>query len=123
MNAVPASERDALISGTHVFAGTPLMLASTLVQFAPPSRVTCTRPSSVPAQTTPRSIGLGASAMIVVKFSAPVTSKVRPPLFACCCHSFLFEVRSGLMVVHDSPRFADLCTNWLPKYTPFGSNG
>jgi hypothetical protein len=82
MKAVPLPWREALISGTHVFAGTPLMFASTLVQFAPPSRVTCTRPSSVPAQITPRSIGLGAMVMIVVKFSAAVTSGVSPPLRA-----------------------------------------
>src|SRR3990170_3699757 len=115
MNAVAALWREALISGTHVFAGTPLRLASTLVQVAPPSRVTCTRPSSVPAQITLRSVGLGARVMIVVKFSADVTSGVRPPVLSWFCHSLRFVVRSGLMFVHDSPRFVDLCTYWLPK--------
>ena len=51
---------------------------------------------------------------MVVKFSAPVTSGVRPPLRFWCCHSGLFVVRSGLIVVQVSPRSVDRWTNWLP---------
>ena len=83
--------------GIQVLAGTPGTFFSTLVQVLPPSRVTCRRPSSVPTQITPFCSGLGAMAMMVVKFSAPLTSRVRPPLSSCCCHSGLLVVRSGLI--------------------------
>ena len=53
-------------------------------------------------------------AMIVVKFSALLTSGVRPPLSSCFCHSGLLVVRSGLIVVQVSPRSVDLWRNWLP---------
>ncbi len=51
---------------------------------------------------------------MVVKFSAALTSKVRPPLFCCCCHSGLSVVRSGLITVQLAPRSVDLWTYWLP---------
>ena len=41
------------------------MLAVTLVQFLPPSRVTWTRPSSLPAQSRPFSLGDSAMAKMV----------------------------------------------------------
>jgi hypothetical protein len=98
-----------------VFAGTPRTFFSTLVQVLPPSRVTCSRPSSEPAQITPRSTGLGARAIRVVKFSAPVASIVMPPERSCLCQSGLSVVRSGLMTVQVSPRSVVLWTYWLPK--------
>ncbi len=51
--AVPASCGDGVIIGTQVPGGTPLARPSMRVQFWPPSRVTCTRPSSVPTQIVP----------------------------------------------------------------------
>ncbi len=42
-------------------------------------------------------------AIRVVKFSAPVTSVVRPPERSCFCQSGLFVVRSGLMTLQVSP--------------------
>jgi hypothetical protein len=62
-----------------------------------------------------RSIALGAMVMMVVKFSAEVTSGVMPPVRSWFCHSLRLVVRSGLMAVQESPRFVDLCTYWLPK--------
>ena len=50
-----------------------------------------------------------------MKFSAAVTSNVRPPVSACFCHSALFVVRSGLITVQVSPRSVDRWTNWLPR--------
>ena len=44
---------DAVIIGTQPFSGAPLVRSSIRVQVPPPSRVTCTRPSSVPAQRVP----------------------------------------------------------------------
>ena len=85
-----------------------------LVQCPPPSRVTWTRPSSVPAQSKPRFRVDGAIAVIVVKLSAPPASGVRPPLPAWRCHSGLFVVRSGLMTRQLSPRSVERWTNWLP---------
>ncbi len=101
--------------GTHVLSGTPRMRSMTLVQVAPPSRVTCTLPSSVPTQITPRSTGLGAMVMMVVWFSAPVASRVSPPLSPARCFSGSFVVRSGEMISHVFPPSLVLCTNWLPK--------
>ena len=68
----------------------------------------------MPTQITPCCSGLGAMARMVVKFSAPLASGVRPPLFVCCCHSGLSVVRSGLITVQVSPRSVDLWTYWLP---------
>ena len=53
-------------------------------------------------------------AMMVVWFSAAVTSIVSPPDSSCFCFSGSFVVRSGLMIVQLSPRSADLWRNWLP---------
>ena len=52
--------------------------------------------------------------MMVVKFSAPEASMVSPPLSVCFCHAGLSVVRSGLMIVQESPRSVDLWTYWLP---------
>ncbi len=75
----------------------------TSVQLRPSSRVTCTRPSSVPAQMTPGVTGDSAIVMSVAWVSACVTSRVRPPL-----SGFVKAVsavdRSGLMISQVSPR-------------------
>src|SRR4030095_6957657 len=112
--AEAASYFDGRMCGIQVLAGTPGTFFSTLVQAAPPSRVTGSRASAVSTQITPFCLALGAMAMIVVKFSAAVTSGVRPPLFDCCCHSLLSVVRSGLITVQLAPRSVDLWTYWLP---------
>src|SRR4051795_11919149 len=65
-----ASKFDACRRDTHKPGGTPGMLPVTFVHDLPPSRVTCTLPSSVPAQITLRSFGDSLSATIVPYVSA-----------------------------------------------------
>ena len=59
--------------------GRPGMFFVTLVQVLPPSRVSCTRPSLVPAQISPRSRGDSAIAVDDAPYSTPMLSGVRPP--------------------------------------------
>src|SRR5947207_12078313 len=83
--------------------GAPAMFGATLVQCAPPSRVICRLPSSVPAQMVFESRGLSAIEMIVQWVSARVLSDViGPPLGLCFDVSLL--VRSGLIAFHVVPR-------------------
>src|SRR6185312_5825464 len=121
--AEAASNFEARMWGIQVLAGTPGTFFSRLVQVLPPSRVTCSRPSSLTVQITPFSLGLGTIWSRVVKFSAALASIVRPPLFAACCHSGLSVVRSGLITVQEAPWSVDLWTYWLPMYTVPGSKG
>src|SRR5262245_47052967 len=94
--AVPASTADAEIDEIHEKRGAPAMFGAVLVQLAPPLRVICRLPSSVPAQTTVGSRGLSAIARSVQCVSARVLSSViAPPLGFCFALSFV--VRSGLM--------------------------
>ena len=62
MYAVPASYRDGSILLTVPQTGRFGMVFVTLVQLLPPSRVTCTSPSLVPAQITPACFGDSAIA-------------------------------------------------------------
>src|SRR5688572_28127070 len=62
-HAVPGEADDATTRLTNVKAGAPAMLADTSVHVAPPSRVTCTAPSSAP---THRTCGLTGDSEIVV---------------------------------------------------------
>ena len=55
--AVPASKLPACTHDTHECSGTPLTLRTTLLQLLPPSRVSCTLPSSVPTQMRPACFG------------------------------------------------------------------
>ena len=55
------------------------MLVVTFVQLAPPSRVTCTSPSFVPAQRTFASSGDSPIANTTPEYSTPMLSGVRPP--------------------------------------------
>ena len=74
----------------------------TLLHVLPPSRVTCTLPSSVPTQMTFESSGDGAIVMIVQWNSAAVLSTtIGPPELSCFFGSFV--VRSGEMTCHDMP--------------------
>ena len=62
MYAVPASYRDGSMLLTVPQTGRFGMFFVTLVQLLPPSRVTCTSPSLVPAQITPACFGDSAIA-------------------------------------------------------------
>ena len=67
------------------------MFLTTFVHDLPPSRVTCTLPSSVPTQM------------------------IGPPDDFCLLLSFV--VRSGLITSHDCPWVVDLKSTLPPKYT------
>src|SRR5512135_1938786 len=91
------------------------MFLVTLVQFFPPSRVICTRPSLVPAQIVPASLGDSAIANTTPAYSTPMLSGVRPPELPILLLSL--RVRSGLMTCQLLPLSVVTCTNWLPTYT------
>src|SRR5215470_16364205 len=92
-----------------------------LVQFLPPSRVNCSRPSLVPAQITPASLGDSAMAKITPAYSTPMLSGVRPPELPMRLLSL--RVRSGLMTCQLLPPSVVTWTNWLPTYTLLWSCG
>src|SRR5687768_9297618 len=78
------------------------MFAVTFVHVLPLSRETWTRPSSLPAQSTPRSFGDSARAKMVQYTSTPVLSPViGPPDHFCFALSF--RVRSPLIGVQELP--------------------
>src|SRR5438128_42190 len=88
--------------------GRPLRLSVTLIQCSPPSRLTWTRPSSLPAQRTPLpfSAGDSARAKIVQYTSAPVLSPViGPPDHSCLLLSS--RVRSLLIAFQVFPPSGD----------------
>ena len=64
--AMFSSAFDASTPETQVRLGSPGTLATTFVQFLPPSRVTCRLPSSVPTQTTFGFFGDSLMVMMVV---------------------------------------------------------
>src|ERR1043166_10292854 len=74
------------------------MFLVTLVQFLPPSRVTWTSPSLVPAQSVPASFGDSAMAKTTPAYSTPMLSGVRPPELPI--FDLSLRVRSGLMTCH-----------------------
>src|ERR1700730_5448441 len=89
--------------------GKPEMFLVTLVQLFPPSRVTCTWPSLVPAQISPCSLGDSAIAKTTGAYSTPILSPVSPPENPCRLLSF--EVRSGLITCQLLPPSVVTCTN------------
>src|SRR4029079_14515035 len=94
----------------------PATFLITLVHVLPPSRVTCTLPSSVPTQITLGSTIDGAIVRIVQWNSAAVLSvTIGSPDDFCLLLSLV--VRSGLMISHDCPWLVDLNTPPPPKYT------
>src|SRR3982751_3972130 len=102
--------------GIHAFGARPPMFFTTLVQVFPPSRVTCTLPSSVPTQITLGSTIDGAMVRMVQWNSAAVLSvTIGSPEDFCLFLSLV--VRSGLMISHDCPWLVDLKTTSPPKYT------
>ncbi len=74
--------------------GKPGTLALTSVHFLPPSRLTKSRPSSVPKYSTPALSG--DSAMVVMVWPVPSVPGGFP------------LVKSGVSVSHLSPRLTDL---------------
>src|SRR6266508_4760684 len=98
--------------GAGPSAGT---LATTFVQLLPPSRVTCTLPSSVPAQMTCALRGDSLIAYTVVFISAAELSTVTPPDSSCFCFSGSLVERSGEMRSHDCPLSRDRYRNCEPR--------
>src|SRR5919199_6724430 len=86
----------------------PGMFDVTFVHVVPPSRVTCTSPSFVPAQMSPFSRGDSAMANTTPAYSTPMLSGVRPPEIFWRLLSFL--VRSGLISRHVRPPSDVACT-------------
>src|SRR5262249_54102435 len=107
-------------SGIHALGARPPMFLTTFDHVLPPSRVTCTLPSSVPAQMTFGSIIDGAIARIVQWNSAAVLSTTIGPPDDFCLLLSLVE-RSGLITSHDWPWFVDLNRTLPPKYTVWPS--
>src|SRR5215469_5530310 len=93
----------------------------TLLQFFPPSRVTCTCPSLVPAQIRPASFGDSVNAKITPAYSTPMLSGVSPP--EICWRLLSLRVRSGLIICQLLPPSVVTCTSWLPTYTLLWSWG
>src|SRR5258708_14687338 len=96
-------------------SGKPGRFLVTLLQFFPPSRVTCTCPSFVPTQISPASFGDSVNAKITPAYSTPMLSGVSPP--AISCRLLSFRAKSGLIICHLFPPPAVTCTNWLPHLT------
>src|SRR5437667_7286317 len=99
------------------------MFPVTSIHCAPPSRVTCTRPSFEPAQITPAPPCAGDSAMAnrVAPSNVMRLSVVTPPELCWCVVSL--RVRSGLITFQLAPPSVVRCTNWLPTYTRVWSCG
>src|SRR3954469_17569217 len=100
--AVPRSKWPASMVETHVLGGSPVMFFATLVQLLPPFCVTCTLPSSVPAQMICAFFGDSEMVKMVSYFSASELSTVKPPDSDCFSHSGLLVVRSGEIFSHES---------------------
>src|SRR4051812_12793608 len=111
--AVPASYRDGSMFDIAANLGAPLGV--TFVHVFPSSRVSCTRPSIVPAQMAPLARGDSAMAKTTIELSTYRLSGTRPPLERCLVVSFV--VRSGLMTSQLWPPFRVRCMYWLPTYT------
>src|SRR5271157_3648133 len=98
------------------------MYTVTFVQLAPPSRVTCTCPSSVPTQMTFGSFVDGVIRMTALKVSAPELSFTTGPPDDCCL-LLSFSVRSGLIGFQVRPRSSLLKSTFPPAYSTVGLNG
>ena len=91
------------------------MFAVTFVQVAPPSWVTWTLPSSVPAQMSPAFSGDSARLTMVQCVSAPEPAAV---IFCGSCVE-----RSGLMICQWLPPSLVLNSTFDPRYSACGSTG
>src|SRR5574341_300835 len=92
--------------------GRPVMLDVTLLHVFPPSRVTCTSPSLVPAQISPGFKRDSAIAKTTPAYSTPMLSGVNPPEEPILLWSL--SVRSGLITRQLLPPSLVACTCWLP---------
>src|SRR6266566_1792576 len=115
MYAAPLSKCDGSITTILAHAGILGMFAETLVQCAPPSRVTCTSPSFDPVQITPASSGDSAMASRFAPSNVMRLSVDTPPELCWCVVSL--RVRSGLITFQLEPPSVVTCTTWLPTYT------
>src|SRR5512143_135252 len=88
------------------------MFAVTFVHVVPPSRVTCTSPSLLPAHRILPSSGDSAIENTTPAYSTPMLSGVRPP--EICCFDLSLRVRSGLITRHVTPLSVLTWTCWLP---------
>src|SRR6202049_984076 len=120
MYAVPASFGEASIMLTVPHSG--MAFGVTLSQCWPPSRVTCTNPSSVPAQIKSFCTGDSTTEKIVSYTSTPVLSLVIGPPEAAC-FALSLRVRSGLMIVQLIPASVVLNNTSPAKYNVLGSWG
>src|SRR5690242_7851416 len=119
--AVPGLKRDGSMFEILPQGGSFGMPAVTLTHVAPPSRVTCTRPSFEPAQITPVCCGDSAMANSVAPSNVMRLSVVTPP--ELCWWVVSFRVRSGLITFQLAPPSVVTCTYWLPTYTRAWSCG
>src|ERR671930_1942714 len=90
------------------------IFAVTFAHVLPPSRVSCTRPSFVPAQISPFSRGDSAIANTTSAYTTPMLSGVRPPEMRC--FDLSLRVRSGLITFQLIPPSVVTWTYWLPTY-------
>ena len=97
------------------------MFSVTFVHVVPPSRVTCSSPSLVPAQISPSSTGDSAIPKTVPAYSTPMLSPVSPPESPMRLVSL--RVRSGEINSQLWPPLRVRCTCWLPTYTVLLSCG
>src|SRR6185503_20612173 len=111
MYAVPATTGDGAIVSTRPNDGSPGGV--TFDQCLPPSRVSWTRPSSVPTQISPLRSVEPSMSRIVSLYSAPETSwTIGPPVGFWCDLSL--TVRSGEIVFQLMPRSVDWNTTLAP---------
>ena len=98
--------------------GSPARFLPTSVNVRPPSRLTCTLPSSVPAQTTPGMNGDSETAMIVLYCEMPSffeNCALSPPTpITVTLQRSICLVRSALCT-HDVPRSYDLNSRLPPR--------
>src|SRR5258708_13036704 len=100
-------------------SGKPGRFFVTLLQFFPPSRVTCTCPSLVPTQIRPASLGDSVSAKITPAYSTPMLSGVSPP--EICWWLLSLRFRSALLIRQLLPPSVVASTN-CPPPPPFLSS-
>src|SRR6476646_101350 len=91
----------------------------TFVHVAPPSRVTWTSPSLVPAHNTLASSGDSPIANTTSAYSTPMLSGVRPPEMRCLVLSL--RVRSGEISCQWLPPSFVVCPCWLTTCTTLRS--
>ena len=100
---------------TAIHSGSPGMFSVTFVHVEPPSRVTCSSPSFVPAQINPSCTGDSAIPNTTPAYSTPMLSPVSPP--ESTMRLWSLSVRSGLITSQLWPPLRVRCTCWLPTYT------